>query len=160
MVHAEKVSTQYSENDLKTAVKSMLNAIGATFLRDIEPGEVVVVTMDGIRAYKPEERQHTGLCVFEFIYNARPDSVIDGASVHEARLQAGAFLAREHPVDADVVIGLYREDYYDKDLTAGSSLAEAIILKNRKGETGKVELAWLPEYTSFGSVEKRRGEDD
>ena len=83
-----------------------LNAIGATFLRDIEPGEVVVVTMDGIRAYKPEERQHTGLCVFEFIYNARPDSVIDGASVHEARLQAGAFLAREHPVDADVVIGV------------------------------------------------------
>ena len=61
--------------------------------------------------------------------------------------------------DADVVIGLYREDYYDKDLTAGSTLAEAIILKNRKGETGKVELAWLPEFTSFGNAEKRYSED-
>ena len=60
--------------------------------------------------------------------------------------------------DADVVIGLYREDYYDKENAAGS-LAEAIVLKNRKGETGKVELAWLPEFTSFGNVERRYGDD-
>lgn len=61
--------------------------------------------------------------------------------------------------DADVVIGLYREGYYNNECE-NPNLAEAIVLKNRKGETGKVELAWLPEYTSFGSVEKRRGEDD
>jgi len=83
-----------------------LNAIGATFERDIEPGEVVVVSKNGVKSYKPEQKEETGLCVFEYIYNARPDSVIDGASVHEARLQAGAFLAQEHPVDADVVIGV------------------------------------------------------
>lgn len=82
------------------------NAIGATFLRDIEPGEVVVVTREGVRSFKPEKKEETGLCVFEYIYNARPDSVIDGASVHEARLQAGACLAKEHPVEADVVIGV------------------------------------------------------
>ena len=83
-----------------------LNAIGAAFERDIEPGEVVVVTKDSVKSYKPEVKEKTGLCVFEYIYNARPDSVIDGASVHEARLQAGAFLAQEHPVEADVVIGV------------------------------------------------------
>lgn len=82
------------------------NAIGATFLRDVEPGEVIVVTKEGTRAMKPDRREETGLCVFEYIYNARPDSVIDGASVHEARCQAGAFLAQEHPVEADVVIGV------------------------------------------------------
>ncbi len=83
-----------------------LDAIGATFDRDIEAGEVVVVTKDGIKSHKLENACHDGMCVFEYIYFARPDSVIDGASVHEARLRAGAFLALDHPVDADVVIGV------------------------------------------------------
>ena len=56
--------------------------------------------------------------------------------------------------DADVVIGLYRDGYYNKECE-NPNLAEAIVLKNRKGETGTVQLAWLPEYTSFGSVSKR-----
>ena len=83
-----------------------LDAIGATFDRDIEAGEMVVVTSDGIRSYKMEGACHDGMCVFEFIYFARPDSVIDGSSVHEARVRAGTFLALEHPVQADVVIGV------------------------------------------------------
>ncbi len=83
-----------------------LDAIGATFDRDIEAGEVVVVTRDGVRSFRNEKACHDGLCVFEYIYFARPDSVIDGASVHEARLRAGAFLALDHPVQADVVIGV------------------------------------------------------
>lgn len=83
-----------------------LDAIGATFDRDVEAGEVVVVSKDGIKSYKLENACHDGMCVFEYIYFARPDSVIDGASVHEARLRAGAFLAEDHPVDADVVIGV------------------------------------------------------
>jgi len=83
-----------------------LDAIGATFDRDVEAGEVVVVTKDGIKSHKLENACHDGMCVFEYIYFARPDSVIDGASVHEARLRAGAFLAEDHPVDADVVIGV------------------------------------------------------
>ena len=60
--------------------------------------------------------------------------------------------------DADVVIGLYRDGYYNKE-SENPNLAEAIILKNRKGATGTVELSWLPEYTTFGSVEKRRDDE-
>ena len=84
-----------------------LDAIGAEFERDIRPGEIVVVDTAGVRS----DTSHCGkapkkLCVFEFIYFARPDSVIEGSSVHEARKQAGRFLAQEHPVEADVVIGV------------------------------------------------------
>ena len=60
--------------------------------------------------------------------------------------------------DADVVIGLYRDGYYNKE-SENPTLAEAIVLKNRKGATGTVELTWLPEYTSFGSVERRRDDE-
>lgn len=83
-----------------------LDAIGATFARDIAAGEVVVVTRNEIKSYPNEHACHDGMCVFEYIYFARPDSVIDGASVHEARLRAGHFLAQSCPVDADVVIGV------------------------------------------------------
>lgn len=83
-----------------------LDAIGATFDRDIEAGEVVVVTREGVQSYHMENACHDGMCVFEYIYFARPDSVVDGASVHEARLRAGTFLALDHPVQADVVIGV------------------------------------------------------
>ena len=84
-----------------------LDAIGAEFDRDILPGEIVVADKNGVRS----DTSHCGkaekrLCVFEFIYFARPDSVIDGSSVHIARQRAGAFLALEHPVQADVVIGV------------------------------------------------------
>ena len=83
-----------------------LDSIGATFLRDVEPGEVVVIDKDGLRSITTQcGKEPSSLCVFEYVYFARPDSVIDGASVHEARLCAGACLAQEHPVDADVVIG-------------------------------------------------------
>lgn len=83
-----------------------LDAIGATFVRDIEPGEVVLVTRDGIQSFRLDRKEKSAMCVFEFIYFARPDSVIEGASVHEARLRAGAYLALDHPVDADIVIGV------------------------------------------------------
>ena len=84
-----------------------LDAVGAAFERDVEPGEIVIVSGEGVRS----DRTHCAavprrLCVFELIYFARPDSVIDGYSVSLARQRAGAFLAREHPVDADVVIGV------------------------------------------------------
>ena len=84
-----------------------LDAIGAEFDRDILPGEIVVADKNGVRS----DTSHCGkaekrLCVFEFIYFARPDSVVDGSSVHIARQRAGAFLALEHPVQADIVIGV------------------------------------------------------
>ena len=83
-----------------------LDAIGATFERDIEPGEVVVVSEKGIESNKTHCGKGSALCIFEYIYFARPDSVIEGSCVHQARQRAGAFLALEHPVQADVVIGV------------------------------------------------------
>lgn len=84
-----------------------LDAVKAKFVRDIEPGEIAVVDRDGIRF----DRSHCGkaersLCVFEYIYFARSDSVIDGASVSLARQQAGRFLAAENPAHADIVVGV------------------------------------------------------
>ena len=83
-----------------------LDAIGAAFVRDIEPGEVVVVSEEGVKSLHCQRKCSSSLCVFEFIYFARPDSVVEGSSVHVARLRAGSFLALEHPVQADVVIGV------------------------------------------------------
>lgn len=84
-----------------------LEAMGAQFIRDLEPGEILVFTATGVQSI----RDHCGkapkkTCIFEYIYFARPDSVIDGVSVHEARLRAGEILAKRHPVEADVVIGV------------------------------------------------------
>ncbi len=85
-----------------------LDSLGAKFVRDIEPGEVVYVDYDGnvhsINACQNTKK--TGMCIFEYLYFARPDSIIDGQSVHEARIIAGQLLAKEFPIDADVVIGV------------------------------------------------------
>ncbi len=84
-----------------------LDAVSAKFIRDIRTGEIVVFDQDGARSITDHCGEADGsLCVFEYIYFARPDSVIDGCSVHNARMRAGAFLALEHPVQADVVIGV------------------------------------------------------
>lgn len=83
-----------------------LDSIGATFIRDLKPGEIVVVSKDGVKSIETHCGSKGHLCVFEYVYFARPDSVIEGASVHRARQRAGAFLALEHPVQADVVIGV------------------------------------------------------
>ena len=76
-------------------------------MRDIEPGEIIVFDKSGVRSisYGCGQVKPT-MCVFEYIYFARPDSVIDGCSVHRARVRAGEFLAQEHPVDADIVVGV------------------------------------------------------
>jgi amidophosphoribosyltransferase len=83
-----------------------LDSLGATFLRDIEPGEIVVVEDGGIRSNKSHCGQSSGLCIFEFIYTARQDSIIEGVSVHDARKRAGVLLAEQYPLEADVVIGI------------------------------------------------------
>ncbi len=84
-----------------------IDAIGGAFVRDIEPGEIVIADRSGVRSLRDHcGRAEKSLCVFEFIYFSRPDSVVDGSSVHVARQRAGAFLALEHPVQADVVIGV------------------------------------------------------
>ena len=81
------------------------DSIGAKFVRDVRPGEIIVVDRNGVRSLESHCGQKSGLCVFEYVYTARPDSVIEGESVHMARKRAGAFLAQEHPVEADIVIG-------------------------------------------------------
>ncbi len=83
-----------------------LDAVNAEFIRDVEPGEIVIIENDEIRSVRPFNKKDTKLCIFEFVYFARPDSVIDGASVQQSRYEAGKRLAIEHPVEADVVIGV------------------------------------------------------
>ncbi len=81
-----------------------LDIIGGEFVRDVEPGEIVILGAGGVRSIKPFERMAERLCVFEYIYFARPDSMLEGKSVYEARKRIGRELAREAPVDADIVV--------------------------------------------------------
>lgn len=111
-----------------------LDHIGAQFLRDVEPGEIVTIDSKGMRSYK-DRRNMTkrGLCIFEYIYFARPDSIIAGRLIYSAREAMGVKLAREHPVDADIVIGVP-----DSATTAGIGYSQESgipftegLLKNR-----------------------------
>ena len=110
-----------------------LDALGAEFIRDVEPGEVIIIEDGQMRTMKCDIHCNHTTCVFEYIYFARPDSVIDGASVAYARQEAGRYLYEEDPIEADVVIGVP-----DSGLTAaiGYSKASGIpydvgLIKNR-----------------------------
>ena len=81
-----------------------LDIIGARFVRDIKPGEMIVATKDGIESYFPFAQQPERFCVFEYIYFARPDSTVEGQNVYDARKRIGEELARESPAEADIVI--------------------------------------------------------
>jgi amidophosphoribosyltransferase len=81
-----------------------LDIVGAQFVRDIEPGEIVVIDDNGVESIKPFGRRPERFCVFEYIYFARPDSVVEGTPVYTARKRIGAELAREAPVEADVIV--------------------------------------------------------
>ena len=83
-----------------------LEAVGARFIRDINPGEIVIVENGDVRSIDSGLKRPMKKCVFEYIYFARPDSVIDGISVASARREAGRILARKHPCDCDIVIGV------------------------------------------------------
>ena len=81
-----------------------LDIIGAQFVRDIEPGELVIIDKNGIHSSKPLEQQSKRFCLFEYVYFARPDSRVEGKDVYQIRKQIGRELAREKPVHADVVV--------------------------------------------------------
>ena len=83
-----------------------LDTVGAEFIRDVLPGEIVTITKDGIKSDTSLCQKNTARCVFEYIYFARPDSHIDGISVYASRIKAGRFLAMDSPVDADLVVGV------------------------------------------------------
>jgi amidophosphoribosyltransferase len=81
-----------------------LDIIGADFVRDVEPGEIVIADEDGLHSIKPFTRKPERFCIFEYIYFARPDSVMEGRGVYEARKRIGQELARESHIDADIVV--------------------------------------------------------
>jgi amidophosphoribosyltransferase len=81
-----------------------LDLIGATYVRDVEPGEVVIVSASGVRSIKPFAPAPSAHCIFEHVYFARPDSYVFGESVNEVRTELGRLLAREQPADADVIV--------------------------------------------------------
>ncbi len=125
---------KFGENGYVVASESCaLDAIGATFLRDVEPGEIVTIDEDGLHSTKLFNHAQNALCIFEFIYIARPDSNIDGINVNKARRLMGRELAKEAPLDVDVVISVP-----DSGTTAAIGYAEESgipftqgILKNR-----------------------------
>jgi len=82
-----------------------LDHIGASFIREIEPDEIVKIDAKGLHSYPGDSKQR-GLCIFEYIYFARPDSVINGKLLYPTRLAMGAGLAREYPIDGDIVMGV------------------------------------------------------
>ena len=84
-----------------------LDSVGATFIRDLDPGEIIVFQGGSVKSLRDHcgEKQER-LCIFEYIYTARPDSIIAGCAVHKARRRAGALLAKAHPVEADIVVGV------------------------------------------------------
>jgi amidophosphoribosyltransferase len=109
-----------------------LDHIGARFSREIEPGEIVVIDQGGVRSFKKKSNKKA-LCIFEYIYFARPDSIIQGRLLYSARRAMGQMLAQEHPVDADLVMGVP-----DSATAAGIGYSEASgipycegLLKNR-----------------------------
>ncbi len=81
-----------------------LDIVGAEFVRDVDPGEIVVIDNRGVHSIKPFTKEPSRFCVFEYIYFARPDSVVEGMPVYEARKRIGAELARESHIDADVIV--------------------------------------------------------
>ena len=110
-----------------------LDTIGAEFIRDVEPGEIVIIDENGLQSKKLFAAAEKALCIFEYIYFARPDSTIDGINVNVARKKMGQELAKEHPLDVDVVIPVP-----DSGTVAGIGYAETVqkpfafgLLKNR-----------------------------
>ena len=85
-----------------------LDIVGAHFVRELDPGEMVVIDATGYRSVRPfpDDRRRPALCLFEFVYFARPDSRLYGRSVHQARVRMGELLAEQAPVEADMVMGV------------------------------------------------------
>ncbi len=145
-----------------------LDNLGADFIREIDPGEVIVIDRNGLRsAVWPgaDDARPRALCVFELIYFSRPDSIMDGQLVHSKRQEMGAQLAREHPVDADLVIGIPDSSTaaaVGYALESGIPFSEGLI-KNRyvgrtfiEPEQKLRDLGVRQKFNSLGGVIKGR----
>jgi amidophosphoribosyltransferase len=114
-----------------------LDHIGANFIREIEPGEIVSVSENGVESYR-EESPRKALCIFEYLYFARPDSVINGRLLYSARMAMGAGLAEEYPVEADLVVGVpdsATAAAIGYSLKAGIPVTEGLIKNRYVGRT-------------------------
>lgn len=97
----------YGDGHIVASESSALATVGATYLRELNPGEIIAIDERGLTSMQTEVRgAHPALCMFEYIYFARPDSVLDGQTIYMARHAMGRELAREHPADADVVMAI------------------------------------------------------
>jgi amidophosphoribosyltransferase len=110
-----------------------LATVGAQYIRELEPGEIIWIDGDGLHVDKTSKPKPQALCMFEYIYFARPDSVLDGRSIYMARVEMGKRLAQEHPADADVVMAVP-----DSAIPGGIGFSEASglpyvegLIKNR-----------------------------
>ncbi|MCM1501191.1 MAG: amidophosphoribosyltransferase [Bacteroidales bacterium] len=104
------------------------DTIGAEYIRDVEPGEIITIDHHGVRSRKYSEYQRHAMCAMEYIYFARPDSDIEGCNVHNFRKESGKLLFKESPVDADIVVGVP-----DSSLSAAAGYAEASGLPYEMG---------------------------
>lgn len=110
-----------------------LDSLGATFIRDVRPGELVEITPEGYTGHRLIRTRHTAHCFFEYVYFSRADSVIDGKDVYQVRKRIGEQLASEHPVEADIVVPVPdsgRAHAYGYARASGIQLAEG-LMKNR-----------------------------
>lgn len=115
-----------------------LDTVGAEFVRDVLPGEIVTITKDGVQSDTSMCQERKARCIFEYIYFARPDSKIDGMGVYEARINAGRILAKTHPVAADLVVGVPESGNpaaLGYSLESGIPYGNAFIKNNYVGRT-------------------------
>ena len=97
----------YVDDYIVASETCALDAVGANYLRDVKPGEIVVIDSTGIHSHMMDNLpEKSSMCIFEYVYFARHDSVLDGCNVYEARKEAGKLLARHYPVEADLVSGV------------------------------------------------------
>lgn len=149
---------KYNDSIVFASESAALDACGAEYIRDVEPGEIVVVNNDGVQSIKPDfGDKKKSLCIFEYIYFARSDSFIDGVSVYEARKQAGRILARTYPVEADMLIGVpesgidaaigYSEESgipYEKAIVKNSYIGRTFIKPSQKERMKSVKIKLNP----------------
>lgn len=132
-----------------TSESCVIDSLGGEFVRDVEPGEMVVVDEEGFHSYKlkllPDK---TSFCLFEYVYIARPDSVINGVCVHNARFKAGELLYDEFPIDADMVCGVP-----DSGLIAAQGYAKASGIPF---STGFVKNKYIGRTVGSGKDKKKR----
>lgn len=125
-----------------------IDSIGGEFIRDVEPGEVVVVDGEGLHSYHCNKKKTSSLCLFEYIYFARPDSIVDGVNVNIARRRAGKLLYEENPIEADIVCGVP-----DSGLDAAQGYAEASGIPYA---TAFIKNKYIGRTTGVGGVDKKK----